>query len=309
MTAADGAPTQDTATDNRLGAIYASLAFVLWGFNPAFFKFLRHVPANEILAYRIVWAVVFIAGLVAIGRRWRTVAFVLRSPRQWLMLLVTAALLSGNWLVYIWAVNSNQVLETSLGYFINPLLSVVIGMVMLRERLSRLQTMAVVLAAVAVVILTVSFGRLPWISLWLAGTFGVYGYLRKVIRVQALDGLFVETLLMLPVAGAYLLWLGGSAAYTPALDRDLFLMMLTGVITALPLLWFAAAARRLQLSTLGLFQYIAPSMQFLLAVFAWGEPFTRTHLVTFGLIWLALALYSRDSLRATRGIRTAKAAD
>lgn len=309
MTASERAPRQDTAADSRLGAIYATLAFVLWGFNPAFFKFVAHIPADEILAYRIVWAVAFIAILVSVGRRWRTVSGVLREPRRWRMLLITATLLSGNWLVYIWAVNSNQVLEASLGYFINPLLSVVIGMVLLREKLSRLQAMAVVLAAVAVVILTVSFGRLPWISLWLAGTFGIYGYLRKVIMVQALDGLFVETLLMLPVAIGYLLWLGGTATYTPSVGPDLFLLMLTGVITALPLLWFAAAARRLQLSTVGLFQYIAPSLQFLLAVFVYGEAFTRTHMVTFGLIWLALALYSRDSLRATRAIRAAKPAN
>ena len=179
MTAAETAQTPDTAKDHRLGAIYAGLAFVLWGFNPAFFKVLSHVTADEILAHRIVWAVVFVAILVSVGQRWRTVARALRTPRLWLLLLITATLLSGNWLVYIWAVNSGQVLETSLGYFINPLLSVVIGMVMLRERLSRLQTVAVVLATVAVLILTVSFGRLPWISLWLAGTFGIYGYLRK----------------------------------------------------------------------------------------------------------------------------------
>jgi chloramphenicol-sensitive protein RarD len=309
MTLANSAPARDTTNDSRQGAIYAALAFVLWGFNPAFFKFLAHVPADQILAYRIIWAVAFTAILVSVGRRWRTVSRVLRAPRLWLMLLVSATLLSGNWLVYIWAVNSGQVLETSLGYFINPLLSVVLGMVMLRERLSRLQAVAVVLAAVAVLILTLSFGRLPWISLWLAGTFGIYGYLRKIIMVESLDGLFVETLLMLPVAIGYLLWLGGAAAYTPAVDADLFLMILTGVITALPLLWFAAAARRLQLSTVGLFQYIAPSMQFLLAVFVYGEAFTGTHMVTFGLIWLALALYSRDSIMSTRAIRATKPAD
>lgn len=309
MTAASRGPIQDTADDSHLGAIYAALAFVLWGFNPAFFKFVAHVAADEILAYRIVWAVAFIAILVSFGRRWRAVVRVLGEPRRWLMLLVTATLLSSNWLVYIWAVNSDQVLETSLGYFINPLLSVVIGMVMLRERLSRVQVAAVVLAAVAVLILTVSFGRLPWISLWLAGTFGVYGYLRKIILIDSLDGLFVETLLMLPVAIGYLLWLGNTATYTPAADLDLLLLMLTGIMSALPLLWFTAAARRLQLSTVGLFQYIAPSMQFLLAVFVYGETFTRTHMVTFGLIWLALALYSRDSLKATRVTTAAKPAE
>ncbi len=305
MTADTSAQTQDTAQIKRLGATYAMLAFVLWGFNPAFFKFLDHIPADEILAYRIFWSVAFVAVLVTVGRRWQSVMRVFRAPKQVLWLFLTTVLLSGNWFIYIWAVNSDQVLETSLGYYINPLLSVVIGMVMLRERLSPLQTVAVVLAGVAVLILTVGFGRLPWISLWLAGTFGIYGYVRKVIKVESLDGLFVETLLMVPFAIGYLVWLGDTAVYQPGIDRDLFFMVLTGVITALPLLWFAAAARRLQLSTVGLFQYIAPSMQFLLAVFAYGEAFTRTHMVTFGLIWLALVLYSRDSFKPARDIKTA----
>jgi chloramphenicol-sensitive protein RarD len=292
------APTQRS----RSGALYALLAFLAWGFNPVYFKAVKEVPVVEVVAHRVVWAILLLTIVVSIGRRWPSILRALFDRRALLTLAASTALLSSNWALYVWAVAHERILETSIGYFINPLLSVLLGMVFLGERLNRVQMVAVGLGVLGVANLTWHYGQLPWIALYLAGSFGFYGLVRKTAPVDALGGLFIETLILLPAAVVYLLWL--AAAGGGSFSRDNFgfdlVLMLSGPVTAFPLLWFSAAARRLKLSTVGFFQYIAPSTQFLLAVFVYGEPFTHAHAVTFPLIWTALALLTADAVRRQR---------
>ena len=249
------APTQRS----RSGALYAFCAFLAWGFNPVYFKAVKDVPVVEVVAHRVVWAVLLLSVMVSIGRHWPTILRALFDRRALTTLAASTALLSSNWALYVWAVAHERILETSIGYFINPLLSVLLGMVFLGERLNRVQMVAVVIAVLGVANLTWQFGQLPWIALYLAGSFGVYGLVRKTAPVGALGGLFIETLILLP-AVIYLLWLAaiGEGSFSrDNLGFDLVLM-LSGPVTAFPLLWFSAAARRLKLSSVGFFQYIAP---------------------------------------------------
>ncbi len=285
----------------RLRGVLAALAaFGMWGFLPVYFKAVAHVPAPELLAHRTFWSVILLLALIALGRRWSALRAALAEPRVWLLLAVSTSLLVFNWLVFIWAITDGRVLETSLGYYINPLFNVLLGVMVLRERLSPWQGLAAALAIIGVLNLTFQSGTFPWVSLALASSFGLYGLIRKTIRLNSVEGLFIETALVAPLALAYLVYL--SAAGTAALgahDRTTdVLLMLSGVITALPLLAFASAARRLQYTTVGFFQYIGPTIHFLLAIFVYGEVFTGAHLITFGLIWAALAIFTADSLRA-----------
>ncbi len=300
MTRTDGDARAVARREARIGVAYALAAFGFWGLVPVYFKLLGQVPALEILAHRVVWSVVFCAGLATISGRWPAIRSALSSRAVIAPLVASTLFVGTNWLVFIWAVLNDRVLDSSLGYFINPLISVLLGLVLLRERLSRWQGLAVLLAVAAVLTLALVRGRVPWVSLTLAGTFGCYGYIRKVARVGALDGLFVETLLLAPVAVLYLVFWQGAAAFGPGDPMTAGLLVVGGVVTALPLLWFTAGARRLRLATVGLLQYIAPSTQFLLAVFLYREPFTTGDLVAFALIWLALAVYSADSLARAR---------
>ena len=284
------------------GALYAFGAFLAWGFNPVYFKAVKDVPVVEIVAHRAVWAVLLLAMVVSVGRQWPAIARALFDRRAMAMLAISTALLSSNWGIYVWAVANNRILETSIGYFINPLVSVLLGVVFLGERLNRVQLVAVALAIAGVANLTWQYGQPPWIALYLAASFGLYGLARKTAPVDALGGLFIETLILLPAALVYLIWMqatGAGAFGRHGIGFDL-LLMLSGPVTALPLLWFSAAARRLKLSTVGFFQYIAPSTQFLLAVLVYGEPFTHAHAVTFPLIWAALALLTVDAVRRQR---------
>jgi chloramphenicol-sensitive protein RarD len=293
-----GAPIQRS----RSGALYAFWAFLAWGFNPVYFKAVKDVPVVEVVAHRVVWAVLLLTVVVSIGRRWPSILRALFDRRALATLAASTALLSSNWALYVWAVAHERILETSIGYFINPLLSVLLGMVFLGERLNRVQMVAVALAALGVANLTWHYGQLPWIALYLAGSFGFYGLVRKTAPVDALGGLYIETLILLPAAVVYLLWLAASGGGSFTRDNVGFdlVLMLSGPVTAFPLLWFSAGARRLKLSTVGFFQYIAPSTQFLLAVFVYGEPFTHAHAVTFPLIWIALALLTIDAVRRQR---------
>jgi chloramphenicol-sensitive protein RarD len=288
---------------SRAGTLYAFLAFLAWGFNPVYFKVVKDVPVVEVVAHRVVWAILLLTIVVSIGRRWPSILRALFDRRALATLAASTALLSSNWALYVWAVANARILETSIGYFINPLLSVLLGMVFLGERLNRVQMVAVALAALGVANLTWHYGQLPWIALYLAGSFGLYGLVRKTAPVEALGGLFIETLILLPAALVYLFWLAANGTGTFTRDDLSFdlVLMLAGPVTAFPLLWFAAAARRLRLSTVGFFQYLAPSTQFLLAVFVYGEPFTHAHAVTFPLIWAALALLTVDAVRRQRG--------
>jgi chloramphenicol-sensitive protein RarD len=284
------------------GALYALGCFCLWGLNPVYFKTVATVPVIEVLAHRVVWSVPFLAILVALSRRWPHVADVLRNRRARSILMLTALILATNWSLYIWAVASAQIVQSGLGYYINPLVNMLLGTLVLRERLRPWQWAAVALAAAGVLNLAIAYGEFPWLAVSLAVTFGVYGLLRKIVAAESLDGLMVETLLLLPVALALLVYLAvidAGSFGTVSTHLDLMLI-LAGPVTAVPLLLFAAAARKLRLAALGFCQYLSPTLQLLLAVAVYGEPFTPAHLVTFGCVWIAIVIYSLDSLRGQR---------
>ncbi len=288
-----------TTGDDRQGIVAAAGAFVLWGLVPVFWKALAHVDPVECLAHRFVWSAACAAALAAWTSPGAIRAIVASDRRAVGALALSGALIAANWLTFIWAVQQQRILDTSLGYFINPLVSIALGAFLLRERVAGARLAAVLLAAGAVTYQTIALGRLPWVSLLLAATFGLYGYVRKTVAVGSLDSLVIETALMTPAAVAYLVWRSahGTASF---LGGDLatdMLIVATGPVTAAPLLLFAFGARRIRLSTLGFLQYIAPSLTLLLAVYAFKEPFTSLQAVTFGLIWSALALVSIDALR------------
>jgi chloramphenicol-sensitive protein RarD len=291
--------------ETNKGLVYAISSYTIWGLLPLFWRLLQDVLPGEILAHRIVWACVLTVGLVLAHKQWAVLWRALRQPKVLGTFAVTALLLSVNWFVYIWAVNNGHVVETSLGYFINPLVSVVLGMLFLNERLRIGQGLAVGLAFLGVLYLTIVYGSPPWISLILAFSFGVYGLLRKTGSLESLVGLTLETLLIAPVALAFLLYqeftIGG--AFGHAGFATSLLLAASGIVTAVPLLLFAAGARRLTLTAVGLTQYIAPTIQFLLGITLFGEPLTPQRLIGFVLIWLALAVYSFEGL--VRGRRVA----
>lgn len=280
-----------------IGPLYAILAYGAWGLLPIYWKFLDAVPAVEVLSHRIIWSMVFLSGILLLQRRWAELTELLRSPRRLVLLAFTALLLSFNWGLYIYGVNSDQVVEASLGYFINPLVNVLLGFLFFRERLLRSQLLAVGLAIVAVVNFIWQLGTVPWIALGLAFSFAFYGMLRKIALVTPMIGLAVETLMVTPLAIALVSYwavqgVGSFSGHWPIT----LLLVGAGITTSLPLLWFNHAAKRLRFSTLGFFQYIAPSLQLMVGVFLYREPFTATHVVTFGLIWVALLAYSIPAL-------------
>jgi len=286
------------------GLAAAVSAFLIWGLFPLYLKPLSGVPALQIMAHRIVWCCLLVFAWLALRRELPAVWRALADPGTRLRLVATAALISVNWLIYVWAVTNGQTVEASLGYFINPLLNVVLGVLVLKERLNRAQWAAVALAAAGVLYLTVATGRPPWIALTLAASFGLYGLIRKVVAVEAVPGLATETLLLAPLAMAFLLWcqaqgsgaLGHSGAGVDAL------LLGSGLVTALPLALFAFGARLIPLSTLGLLQYVGPTLQFLIGVLVFHEPFPRVRAVGFVLIWAGLAVYAADGLwRRQRG--------
>ena len=278
------------------GMLYAALAFLAWGLFPLYFKALRSIPAQEILAHRMVWSLLFLAAVLLWRRQWTWLAAVARQPRVLAGFAASALLLSTNWGIYIWSVNHDRVIDASLGYFINPLVNVVLGSLLLKERMRPVQWTAVAFAAAGVVWLTWDAGHPPWIALALGATFGVYGLLRKTASLGALEGLSLETMLLFPFAFAYLLWLAqaGQNGFIAAPPLSQALLALSGPVTAIPLLLFAAAARRLPLSLLGLMQYMVPTMQLLLGVWLYHEPFGPGRLVGFALIWGGLALYTLE---------------
>jgi chloramphenicol-sensitive protein RarD len=284
---------QTPAATRASGIAYAFAAYFAWGFFPAYWKLLSTVPALEIIAHRVVWSFLFVAGLLTVSRRWPEFLAVLRSRRTLGALLASTALISSNWFLFIWAVNSGHVTQASLGYYINPLVNVVLACFFLGERLRGSQWAAVGLAGVGVVLLAVGTGQVPWVSLYLALTFSAYGLVRKVAPVEPLTGLAVETGLAAPLGLLFLCF--GPPALGPARPAGEWLLLMgSGVATALPLLWFAIGARRLRYSTIGIIQYVAPTCQLALAVLAYGEDFTARHAVSFALIWTAVFLYAMD---------------
>ena len=286
----------------RIGVAYGVAAYVWWGLCPVYFKAMAQVPPLQVLGHRIVWSVLLLGGLIAWQRRWEDVRVVCRDRQTLFRLFLTTILIANNWGVFIWAVANGELLQASFGYFINPLFNVLLGMVFLRERLRRMQIISVLLAAAGVGYLISVYGSVPWVALILALSFGFYGLLRKTMKADALVGLSVETALLAPLALLYLIAMdfrGTGVFLRQGWGWDVLLAS-AGVITAVPLLWFAAAARRLRYATIGFIQYLAPTGQFLLAVLAFGEPFTRRHLISFTCIWTALVLYSIDTLRVSR---------
>lgn len=282
-------------SETRTGHLFALAAFLAWGLLPIYWKFLHSVSAWEILAHRIWWSLLFVLLILAGRSRWDEIKVVLFAWYKSPILLATSLLLSANWLTYIYAVHTERVLETSLGYYINPLVNVLLGMIFLGERHTGREKGAILLATAGVMYLALDHGHFPWIALVLALTFGFYGLLKKMAPRDSITGLGVETIYVTPFALAYLgyLFSQGELALVSAPPSIQLALVLTGAITALPLIWFAAAARRLTLTTIGFFQYLAPSTAFLLAVFLYHEPFTGRHAVAFGCIWTALILYSQ----------------
>lgn len=295
-------------TQQTTAGFFAALsAFLMWGLLPIYWKLVITVDPMEILCHRIVWSLVFIGVILTIKQRWAETFSPMRSPRNLGILTLSSLCIGTNWLVYIWAVNTDHVLDTSLGYYINPLVNALFGFLFFRERLSRMQYVAIGLAALGVINSLVSLGKLPWISLTLAFSFAMYAVLRKIAAVESLPGLFLETMVLTPVALSYIVYLKATAQSGFLVghpDVDLLLIG-AGAATAMPLIGFAFGARRLQLTTLGILQYLAPSIAFLLGVFAFNEPFTTGHLVTFGFIWAGLAVYTTDSVRTIRRHRRA----
>lgn len=295
-------PQVESAADRaRNGVVAAFLAYTMWGFLPIYFKILEEVPALEMLIHRIVWGVPFGALIIIVRRQWPEVRQALAKPRTVGLLALAACFIAVNWLTYIIAVQTDHIFQASLGYYINPLIYVLVGVGFMGERLRRNQTAAVLLAAAGVTILTVSGGEFPAISLFLAISFTGYGVIRSRVAIGGMPGLFIETLLLLPLAGGWLGWLmvDGSAAFRsedPVLAAKL---LLAGPLTVVPLLFFALAARRLRLSTIGIMQFIAPTLQFLVGVL-YGERLTTAHAICFTLIWIAVVLFSFDAWRASR---------
>lgn len=297
--------TPSTPADKTLhGGLVAGLAaYLLWGFLPIVFKLLDGVPSATIVADRTIWSLVFVGAILLVSGRTAEIRAALADPATLRSMLISSLLLAGNWLVYVWAVETGQVLEASFGYFINPLVNVAIGMTFLGERQNRWQTIAIAIALVAIVIQAVGIGGVPYIALSLALSFAAYGYFRKTARVSSATGLFVETLLLLPLAGGYLIFTfmrdGGLGPHADSYFMGM--LLLTGPATALPLLLFAFAIQRLRLTTIGMLQYLAPSIAFLLAITLFGEALNATRLVSFGLIWLSLVVYTADSYLRRRG--------
>ncbi|EKU84067.1 chloramphenicol-sensitive protein RarD [Massilia sp. UYP32] len=282
----------------RSGIIYAALAFLCWGLFPIYFHALDGVPPLQILAHRMLWSLGFLLIVLVLRRQWKWLN-VVRQPRVFFSFVLSALLLSANWLVYIWSVTNHHVIEASLGYFINPLVNIMLGYLILKERLRAVQWVAIAIAALGVAWLTWQTGTVPWIALFLAFSFGGYGLLRKTAALGALEGLSFETIVLFPLAAAYVIWLtvnGQNVFINTDSDTTRVLLVMAGPLTAIPLLLFASGARKIPLSVLGLLQYLSPTLQFLLGVWLFKEAFTADRLVGFVLIWSALILFAGEGL-------------
>ena len=288
--------------ERRLGVVSGLGAYALWGLFPLYFPLLEPAGGIEIVAHRVLWSLLFVGLLLCALRRWGHVRAAVRDRRTLLVLSGAAVLIAANWLIFVFGVNSGQVVETSLGYFINPLVSVLLGVVVFSERLRPLQWTAVGVAAVAVAVLTLDYGRPPWIALGLAASFGLYGVMKKLVSVEAAPGLLLETALVAIPAGVVLsvMHAGGAGTFGQAGVGHAFLLASAGIATAVPLLLFATAARRIPLSTVGLLQYLTPLMQLAIGVFVYGEPMPPARLAGFVIVWMALAVFTADMLRHAR---------
>ena len=291
----------ENSKNNTIGYIYALQAFFAWGILPLFWKLLSHVPAIEVLAHRIFWSFVFLAILI-LWKRQKNLRELLAQKKTRNSLLLSSILIGGNWGLFIYAVNSNQIVEASLGYYINPIVNVLLGMIVLNEKLDKLKLTALLIATSAVIYLTIDYGQFPWISIILACSFGLYGLVKKTAGIEAIPALTVETLILTPFAAifiAYKLIDSTGALFVGSYSTDLYLM-LTGVVTTLPLYWFAKGAQRIPLSAVGFMQYIGPTLMLLIGVVIYKEEFRKEQIIAFALIWFALALYTTSMIRNTR---------
>src|SRR5215216_5703736 len=284
------------------GILNGLAAYALWGFFPIYWKFLHQVPALQVIGHRISWSFVLLILMIFATQQWKDFRSVALSPKVIDTYSIAAVLLTINWLVYVWGVNSGFIVETSLGYFINPLLSVLLGVIFLRERLRPVQWVPVGIAAIGVIYLTAVYGRLPWIALSLAFSFGFYGFVKKLAPLGSLYGLTLETGLVFPLALLYLLIVerNGTGAFASESAETTLLLIGAGAVTTIPLLMFASAAKQIPLSVIGLLQYVAPTIQFLIGVFLYKEPFDHSHLIGFGIVWVALVIFWVENFLAHR---------
>ncbi|WP_042459714.1 EamA family transporter RarD [Neobacillus dielmonensis] len=301
-------------SETQLGAIYAGLSYFLWGLLPIYWKLLNDVGAIEILANRVFWSFIFMLVIVLLTRKWglfiRTIKGFAQNKKQLYALILASILISINWFTYIWAVNNGHMIETSLGYYINPLVSIILGMLVLKEKLSFYQYFSFGMAAIGVLIITFSHGKFPWIAIVLALSFGLYGLAKKLINVDSSVGLTLETFVVTPIAGIYMLWLfiNGTNSFTATDWTTNLLLMGAGVATAVPLLYFAKGAQKIPLSLLGFLQYISPTITLLLGIFVYHEHFSKVQFVSFLFIWLALIIYSlsKTKLLPEKGLKWSK---
>ncbi|GAA0322549.1 EamA family transporter RarD [Oceanobacillus oncorhynchi subsp. oncorhynchi] len=292
------------------GAVITFAAYLLWGIFPIYWKFLEHVPAGEVLAHRIVWSLIFMIFLVLVTGNWRelieTVHELKKDKKKTIAIITASIVISINWFLFIFSVQHGHVLQASLGYYINPLISILLAVFVLKEKTTKGQVLSFLLAGIGVVYLTLSYGVFPWISLLLAITFGFYGLIKKTLHLHAMYGLTIETLVVAPIALLYLLFVPseGSFTFSPLFAADNLLLIGAGGVTAIPLLLFAAGAKRIPLAMVGFLQYVAPTIMFFLGVFLYNETFTVHHMITFALIWAALIIYMasiyRDAPRRKR---------
>ncbi len=288
--------------ENATGIIYTAGAYLLWGILPIYWKFINEVPALEILAHRVIWSFIFVLIIVVLLKRKRLKNFFqvqMSQKKTWLGLFLASLFISINWFTYIYAVNTNQIVEASLGYYVNPLVAVLLGVFVLREKMNVWQLVSFVLAGIGVIYMTLSVGKLPWISLVLALSFGFYGLSKKLIKVDSILGLLLETLFVLPFALLFLVYLGVNDQHsfsTGSLKNDLFLVG-SGIATGLPLLWFGIGAQKIPLYMVGFLQYISPTISLILGVLMYGESFTKDHVITFACIWIAIAIFTMSNIR------------
>ena len=290
--------------DSLRGFGFALTAYLLWGFLPIFMKAVGHISPAEVIAHRVIWSIPIAGAVLWATGRTADLWVALRTPRMLLMGFATAALISVNWGIYVWSIGAGHALDAALGYYINPVFSVFLGAVLLGERLSRAQKGAIALAALAVLVLTIEAGKLPLVALGLTVTWGIYAYLKKSLPIGPNQGFFLEVLILLPFALAYVIWAQatGRSHFMAGVTSDTVLLLSCGLVTAVPLMVYANGAKLLRLSTIGIMQYIAPTMIFLTAVFVFGEPFGRGKMVAFPMIWVALVIYTVSMVRQARAV-------
>lgn len=276
----------------KSGIIYPIGAYVLWGILPIYWKLMKQLPAGDILAHRIFWSFIFLAIIITITRKWSNFKQGFKSKRTVLAVMLASILISANWLIYIWAVNSNHIVEASLGYYINPLVTILLGRIVLHEKADKWQTTSIIIALVGVAYLAYQFGSIPWVALSLALSFAFYGLVKKMSSLAPLNGLAAETLMVAPLALFYLFQFGNAASYENLPITTYLLILMTGIVTSIPLLLFAKGTKCVSLTTIGFVQYLSPSISLLIGVFIYNEPFTHAHQVSFTLIWIALAIYT-----------------